>query len=279
MVFLFFSFFFHFLSSVCKNGVYLWQGRCLASCPIGSYAEHPNLFNGIISEACIPCHYSCLSCAGSSDSQCSSCHADAQLRSVTTAGMILPPVAFYYVAFHWFSSIFLWSGAKGTEEQWYCQPAALVVQLESFEHWALGIELLLGVNLAVVFALAAYMICYGSAKSVCWCWRPREKSSNYHSLMSVNGREDKNAGLNQSDYVDQMAGFADESSASLLSDEKMWNRASLFIDKYFPVLLYTYGCIYTNKKRCVVSVALFFFSLFWMLSIKEIVCTLGWLSS
>ncbi|KAG8042137.1 hypothetical protein G9C98_000128 [Cotesia typhae] len=55
----------------CKVGWYILEGRCVQSCPGNTYVDHDSRNN-----ACIPCHYSCMSCSGPSDIDCISCHAD-----------------------------------------------------------------------------------------------------------------------------------------------------------------------------------------------------------
>lgn len=182
------------ICAVCLNGFYLWGGRCLASCPPAHFASRQSVDDAdvVISETCSPCHYSCMSCSGAGDSECITCHADAQLRSViTNQGS---------------------AGSKASMEV-YCQPTSLVKQLASYERWALAIELFLGVNAAVVCALLAYMMCQGSAGSLgSFCsssWRWRSRSSSYHSFNPVNSRDKTDGVIDVDD------------STSLLSDDQM----------------------------------------------------------
>lgn len=60
---------------VCADGAHLWRGRCLSECPASSYLPVNETSH------CLACHYSCRTCVGSSDAECTGCHADAQLRS------------------------------------------------------------------------------------------------------------------------------------------------------------------------------------------------------
>ncbi|XP_057324466.1 furin-like protease 1 isoform X1 [Microplitis mediator] len=55
----------------CKLGWFISEGRCLSECPHNMYVDHDQRKN-----ACIPCHYSCMTCSGPSDIDCTSCHAD-----------------------------------------------------------------------------------------------------------------------------------------------------------------------------------------------------------
>lgn len=72
-----------FCFSVCDGSTYLWEGKCLSSCPASTLATNRTDLSG----QCVPCHYSCLSCSGPSDSECTVCHADSQLHSVTNPGI------------------------------------------------------------------------------------------------------------------------------------------------------------------------------------------------
>lgn len=58
----------------CKLNWYYNNGICVYKCPTGTY--------GISDETkavCSSCHYSCLTCSGSSNTECTSCHEDAEL--------------------------------------------------------------------------------------------------------------------------------------------------------------------------------------------------------
>ncbi|XP_011157851.1 furin-like protease 1 isoform X5 [Solenopsis invicta] len=57
---------------VCKPDWYHSNGSCLQQCPSGTYAIRDDDSGAF----CTACHYSCLSCKGSSDSDCITCHAD-----------------------------------------------------------------------------------------------------------------------------------------------------------------------------------------------------------
>lgn len=55
------------------RGLYLYEGRCEAVCPARTY---PGI-NAKERAACQPCHYTCLTCVGESDDQCTSCFDEA----------------------------------------------------------------------------------------------------------------------------------------------------------------------------------------------------------
>lgn len=83
-----FLFCFVFLQIVCGDGSFLLQGQCVATCPESTHATNRTGLTGILL-SCDPCHYSCLTCNGPSDSECVSCHADSQLKSVISPGIII----------------------------------------------------------------------------------------------------------------------------------------------------------------------------------------------
>ncbi|XP_057366840.1 furin-like protease 1 isoform X2 [Daphnia carinata] len=147
---------------MCDDGDFLWRGQCVPSCPESTHAINQTGLGGIFL-ACVPCHYSCLTCNGPSDSECTTCHADSQLKSV-----ILP-------------------GYKGKAEQ-YCHPRELANLLANYERWSLGVELALGFNVAVVMALVVVMLCNkkpggGSSCVLNCCSTGAEPKKEYHHLV------------------------------------------------------------------------------------------------
>ncbi|KZS05709.1 Amontillado [Daphnia magna] len=120
--------------AVCEAGFYMWEGKCMAVCPNASYPINHTGFNGFLNGICAPCHYSCLYCSGPSDSQCTSCYPDSQLKSISVPGSLLEPES-------------------------HCFPNELVRQLEGYENWSTGVELALAINLALVIALVCYTMC------------------------------------------------------------------------------------------------------------------------
>ncbi|XP_066585085.1 furin-like protease 1 isoform X3 [Prorops nasuta] len=65
----------------CLRNEYLHDGLCVSRCPEGTYALRDKKKG-----ACATCHYSCYSCSGPVDTDCTSCHEDAELLS-TGIGM------------------------------------------------------------------------------------------------------------------------------------------------------------------------------------------------
>lgn len=62
--------------SECKLNWYYYDGTCVYKCPRGTY--------GVSDESkavCSNCHYSCLTCSGPSNTECTSCHEDAEFSS------------------------------------------------------------------------------------------------------------------------------------------------------------------------------------------------------
>ncbi|XP_043793748.1 furin-like protease 1 isoform X1 [Apis laboriosa] len=60
----------------CKLNWYYYDGTCVYKCPRGTY--------GVSDESkavCSNCHYSCLTCSGPSNTECTSCHEDAEFSS------------------------------------------------------------------------------------------------------------------------------------------------------------------------------------------------------
>lgn len=142
---------------MCDGSTYLWEGKCLSSCPASTLATNRTDLSG----QCVPCHYSCLSCSGPSDSECTVCHADSQLHSVTNPGSKSKP-------------------------EFYCHPRDLMNQLTGYERWALGIELALAFNVAIVVALVAYLCCSRSSGSSCFGTKKDTERGDYRHLISYN---------------------------------------------------------------------------------------------
>ncbi|KAI9557493.1 hypothetical protein GHT06_017321 [Daphnia sinensis] len=156
---------------MCDDGDFLWQGQCVPTCPESTHATNQTGLAGIL-HACVPCHYSCLTCNGPSDSECTTCHADSQLKSV-----ILP-------------------GYKGKTEQ-YCHPRELANLLANYERWSLGVELALAFNVAIVMALVVFMLCNkkpggGSSCILNCCSTGAEPKKEYHHLVPTTTNKSNN---------------------------------------------------------------------------------------
>ena len=169
--------------TVCVSGAYLFEGRCLTSCPDAIHAANGSVLAGEPIDVCLPCHYSCVSCTGASDSECTSCHADAQLMSG------------------------------------YCRPKELVNQLEGYERWALGIELALALNVAILVALLAYLFC--SSKS---CARNNNRSDR--APIGAGERRRLNTSGSTADYRHLISVHQDASLKSPGSGSKVYMDSS-----------------------------------------------------
>lgn len=64
--------------TVCKMDYYLYNNNCYKECPLHTYVVEIDESNrgGFIQSVCVPCHYSCETCNGSNDYQCTSCYPD-----------------------------------------------------------------------------------------------------------------------------------------------------------------------------------------------------------
>ncbi|CAB4067375.1 FURIN [Lepeophtheirus salmonis] len=59
--------------SSCEEGFILHNGRCEKTCPQSYYAGVSNM-----KPTCVPCYYSCKTCSGPNDYECTSCFGDAK---------------------------------------------------------------------------------------------------------------------------------------------------------------------------------------------------------
>lgn len=59
-------------------------------------------------------------------------------------------------------------------------------QLTGYERWALGIELALALNVAIVVALVAYLCCSRSSDSSCFGTKKDSERGDYRHLISYN---------------------------------------------------------------------------------------------
>lgn len=137
----------------CEVGFYMWESKCLAICPNASYPMNHTELKGLLSGVCVPCHYSCLYCNGPSDSQCTSCYPDSELKTISIPGIDDQTVVEIHLTINC-----MVTGSQAEPES-HCYPHELVKQLTGYEHWSVGVELALAFNLALVVALMIYMMC------------------------------------------------------------------------------------------------------------------------
>ncbi|KAL2744317.1 hypothetical protein V1477_006859 [Vespula maculifrons] len=86
--------------SECKSNWYQYEDKCWQECPIGSYAITEE---STIRKVCGRCHYSCLTCSGATDGECTTCHSDSNL--LTNFGetqCVLQNLAWRFESTMWF---------------------------------------------------------------------------------------------------------------------------------------------------------------------------------
>ncbi|KAL0870656.1 hypothetical protein ABMA27_005604 [Loxostege sticticalis] len=148
----------------CAKGLHLYDGRCYEHCPSDTYASEvlterrtrrrnltfvtdggdkakrqgpdnaqPTALEALdmaptLPHICLPCHYTCASCTGPSDSQCLTCPGDAQLVNLTD-----------------------------TEQKFYCYPNTLVPQIENAT-WHYRLNVALSIILFVISFITLYFL-------------------------------------------------------------------------------------------------------------------------
>lgn len=177
-----------FLSLECAKGLHLYNGRCYSRCPDGTYANEISMERSsrrrnltIFSEGslskrqdgslkssalealdmepyanstkdpliCLPCHYTCATCAGPHDSQCVSCLDDAELFNSTDSVL-----------------------------KFYCYPKKVVSQISDVNwHYRLN----------VVLSLVLFCICFISLYFIIsWTLKWFYGTNNYNSNIAYN---------------------------------------------------------------------------------------------
>ncbi|XP_052742573.1 furin-like protease 1 isoform X2 [Bicyclus anynana] len=169
----------------CAKGMHLYDGRCYQLCPGGTYAierssRRRNLtfletgdssvvmkrqgdvakptateaFDMMINASkplyCLPCHYTCATCSGPQNSQCSSCLDDAQLFNLTDF-----------------------------EPKFYCYPNAVLPQIDMANwHYKMNVKLVVALVILVSF-IALYLV-YCALKRLGICC-----SGNYNANLKT----------------------------------------------------------------------------------------------
>lgn len=111
----------------CQKDDYLHDGKCLQSCPESHYAWNPQEKGLAGSLTCRSCHYSCRSCLGPQDYDCTVCWGDAELYSPF-------------------------------EGQNHCHPRALLDAYRNQQSWYTALLFLLLVLLVLVLILAVMVL-------------------------------------------------------------------------------------------------------------------------
>ncbi|XP_045501156.1 furin-like protease 1 isoform X2 [Colias croceus] len=172
----------------CAKELHLYDGRCYTRCPDGTYAseilmerssrrrnltalEPPALVkrqgdvtkpsalealdmepaNSSAPRICLPCHYTCATCVGPHNSQCSSCLDDAQLYNKTDV-----------------------------EPKFYCYPNTVLPQISDAD-WHYKVNIILSIVLVVFGTVTLYVIVTCLQKTFC--------SNHYNDNIKVAYRE------------------------------------------------------------------------------------------
>ncbi|XP_022130896.2 furin-like protease 1 isoform X2 [Pieris rapae] len=172
----------------CAKGLHLYDGRCYQTCPDGTYAGEilertsrrrnltaleagppvikrqgdnkptasealdmePNT-NDTAPLICLSCHYTCATCVGPHNSQCSSCLDDAQIVNLTDA-----------------------------EPKFYCYPNIILPQLND-ANWQYKVNVIL----SIVLFICGLFVCYVLST----CWKKRYGRNNYNDNIKVAYKE------------------------------------------------------------------------------------------
>jgi len=138
---------------VCAVPHILHLGRCVQQCP------HQGFFQGSAnsSATCLPCYYSCQSCTGPNDYQCSTCYGDAELDSNSDSGS-------------------------------FCHNKGLIFKIFSSSRWYYVLSIGFLVNFLIVIVLVLYIIRRKRAKAGKTSLLSRVKSGgNRYSPVSSSG--------------------------------------------------------------------------------------------
>ncbi|XP_043503408.1 furin-like protease 1 isoform X3 [Polistes fuscatus] len=84
----------------CKSNWYQYEDECWEKCPIGSYAI---IEESSTRKVCGSCHYSCLTCSGATDGECTTCHSDSKLlTNFGESQCVLQNLAWRFESTMWF---------------------------------------------------------------------------------------------------------------------------------------------------------------------------------
>ncbi|XP_047506418.1 furin-like protease 1 isoform X2 [Pieris napi] len=172
----------------CAKGLHLYDARCYQSCPDGTYAgeilertsrrrnltvleagppvikrqgdNKPTASEALDMEPntnytapliCLSCHYTCATCVGPHNSQCSSCLDDAQIVNLTDA-----------------------------EPKFYCYPNIILPQLTD-ANWQYKVNVIL----SIVLFVCGLFVCYVLST----CWKKKYGRNNYNNNIKVAYKE------------------------------------------------------------------------------------------
>ncbi|XP_076350280.1 proprotein convertase subtilisin/kexin type 4-like isoform X1 [Tachypleus tridentatus] len=129
--------------STCPETYYLLNEECVEQCPDGYYPDEQDplvVTHGETIRLCVTCHYTCKTCNGPNDYQCTSCHKDADLNEK------------------------------------YCSHRLELLQLRESEHWYTTVTVAFVVLCIITLILAAILIAE-RARSPCSCLTKETKYS------------------------------------------------------------------------------------------------------
>lgn len=175
---------FFFLLTECIKDMFLVRGRCETKCPVRWYRS----LNAAGRPICLPCHYTCLTCAGDGDDQCTSCYDEAVAvpsgSKVTTpapkpkiaseAEDMMKSDAYIKVEDLPVESHFGYGRRRmkravtkkilepydKPRTLYYCYPPRLLKEADS-SRWYFRMSLLFGLNVVVLIGIAVYLAWMG----------------------------------------------------------------------------------------------------------------------
>ncbi|KAG7210498.1 hypothetical protein KM043_012019 [Ampulex compressa] len=82
----------------CQAGWSSSNGGCVETCPVGTYGATDGT-----TRVCATCHYTCLTCSGPSENDCTACHEDAELsRNFGSTHCVLSDLSWSMKSTLWF---------------------------------------------------------------------------------------------------------------------------------------------------------------------------------
>lgn len=127
----------------------LINGVCLDNCPEGYYRSTIAIKIGSESLRCSRCHYSCKTCSGAADSNCTTCFPDATINT------------------------------KG-----HCHSLSLVNQVITLERWYSTITIVFTICCLVILLLIVYIVVGRSNDLICCIVETKRNHHHHHSSSS-----------------------------------------------------------------------------------------------
>ncbi|XP_053202495.1 furin-like protease kpc-1 isoform X2 [Panonychus citri] len=133
----------------CSHNMVLINGVCLDNCPEGYYRSTIAIKIGSESLRCSRCHYSCKTCSGAADSNCTTCFPDATINT------------------------------KG-----HCHSLSLVNQVITLERWYSTITIVFTICCLVILLLIVYIVVGRSNDLICCIVETKRNHHHHHSSSS-----------------------------------------------------------------------------------------------